>query len=1213
MTTGSFASGAAGGLLGSAIMRLATDSTQFDRGLSKSKRNALATAKQITKALSLIGAVGIAASAKAAIDWESAFIGVTKTVEATEKQFNKLEGQLRRLALTKLPFKATEIARVAEIGGQMGIAVDQLEKFAETILNLTATTNLSMESAALELAKFTKIMGTADGDFERLGSTIVHLGNNFATTESQIVSMTMRMAGAGKAAGFLEADLLGIATAMSSLGLRQEMGGTAIDRIILEMYDAVVSGSKKLELFADVANMTGEAFTKAFAVEPVEAFTQFFEGLGEKLDVAKIIGKPQKEIKRIMEEGTEAEKDELNRLLDIGLRTEAPDVFQTIRDLNLNEIRVRQVLLRTAASGGHLRDAIAIANDEWERNLALQIEAEKRYASMASSIQFFKNKITDLMITMGNFTMPPIIAFIEKELEPAIAKFGQEAVGVDNILRKTFDPESGYAINEVAGRSNKAYSALAETLKAIDAPLTMFWGYFKNGLHQYVAPFVKFIITSKPILIAAFAAIGAAIILTFGPLVTIPLLIFGVVAALGALNHHWKDMGIIARTLVVVALTLVGTTLLWLGGVALVGAIVSLKKFTIATIVARVALVKFHLTLMTHVIASIVLFTRSIILGIVPALYSFGTAIIIASVKVRVFGANMRLAGLAVRGVTTRFVLLNKVLDIFGRVLIRAGWIVSGFSLKLLLAGYHVRMFGVSIAAATVRLRIFAASTLKAVIPALRALGVAVVVATAKLIAMGVSWAIAFWPVTLIVAAIGVLVGSIIWMRLNMEKTVKFFESGMGKIVRALFPAVGLAYIIARHWGQITDVVSRIWNDITYIITGETDKEKGILAKQFDWLKENWKATLVQIALVPFTGMWGLFFGPVGGSPFMEAFKTKLGEVGAAIKTFVTETVPQVLIDSAFGIGEWIGEAIPNALTKLGELRGKFITWLTETVPQFLRDNAFKIGEWLGNALPVVVEKLGELAGKFITWLTVDVPTFLTDNALKVGEWISETLPVVAEKLGELAGKFVAWLTVDVPAFLADAPFKIGAWVSESLPTFLEKLGEIGSNIWTFLTVDMPNFFTRAIPSVIDAVANFWDAIWSGTFDMAKLLVFGAPKLVLGAGKVGLSVADSFARGFNQGIGDSQFNHSGGAASHFPEAEYMATGGIVTRPTLAMIGEGGAQEAVIPLDRMGEFAGSAAKIENHYHIDNLYGYDDFGAAVDEVRLRSTRRGRQDVR
>jgi hypothetical protein len=45
----------------------------------------------------------------------------------------------------------------------------------------------------------------------------------------------------------------------------------------------------------------------------------------------------------------------------------------------------------------------------------------------------------------------------------------------------------------------------------------------------------------------------------------------------------------------------------------------------------------------------------------------------------------------------------------------------------------------------------------------------------------------------------------------------------------------------------------------------------------------------------------------------------------------------------------------------------------------------------------------------------------------------------------------------------------------------------------------------------------------------------------------------------------------GGKGFSFPNIPMLAQGGIVTGPTLAMIGEGRGPEAVIPLDRMGDF------------------------------------------
>src|SRR6188472_4095720 len=70
--------------------------------------------------VSLPLAVGGGLAVKAAIDWESAFAGVRKTVAATPAQFAELEDGLRSMA-THIPVAANELAEIAEAAGQLGI------------------------------------------------------------------------------------------------------------------------------------------------------------------------------------------------------------------------------------------------------------------------------------------------------------------------------------------------------------------------------------------------------------------------------------------------------------------------------------------------------------------------------------------------------------------------------------------------------------------------------------------------------------------------------------------------------------------------------------------------------------------------------------------------------------------------------------------------------------------------------------------------------------------------------------------------------------------------------------------------------------------------------------------------------------------------------------------------------------------------------------
>ncbi len=47
----------------------------------------------------------------------------------------------------------------------------------------------------------------------------------------------------------------------------------------------------------------------------------------------------------------------------------------------------------------------------------------------------------------------------------------------------------------------------------------------------------------------------------------------------------------------------------------------------------------------------------------------------------------------------------------------------------------------------------------------------------------------------------------------------------------------------------------------------------------------------------------------------------------------------------------------------------------------------------------------------------------------------------------------------------------------------------------------------------------------------------------------------------------------------------LAEGGIVTQPTLAMVGEGGGSEAIIPLSKLGDVSGGGRPIEVHTHVE----------------------------
>lgn len=323
----------------------------------------------------LLASAGFAV--KAAVDYESAFAGVRKTVDATEGEYKKMSNAIWEASKT-MPASAADIARVAESAGQLGIKKQNIVDFSKTMIDLGESTNMTADEAATAMARFANIVQMPQSEFRRLGSTIVDLGNNFATTESEIMEMGLRLAGTGHLVGLTEPQIMAVATAMSSVGINAEAGGSSFSRVMQKINTQVLSGGKKLELFAKVSGMSAKDFAHEWKTEPQIALLAFLDGL-----------------KKVKESGG--------------------DVTQTLKELGIKSTQEVDTMQRMAGAGDLLSRALKTANGAWKENTALTNEAKKRYETTESQLKIFKNQITDLAIEFGG----PLLKAMNSGLQAA--------------------------------------------------------------------------------------------------------------------------------------------------------------------------------------------------------------------------------------------------------------------------------------------------------------------------------------------------------------------------------------------------------------------------------------------------------------------------------------------------------------------------------------------------------------------------------------------------------------------------------------------------------------------------------------------------------------------------------------------------------------------------------------------------------------------------
>ena len=393
---------------------------------------------------SVLAAAGISAALKeikegfdecvqASMDFESAITGVAKTTDLTDEELADMSDAIKAMS-TEIPATTTDIAAVAEAAGQLGIQKDALLDFTRVMTMLGTATNMTAEDAATALARFANITGMSADNYDRLGAVIVDLGNNFATTESEITQMGTRLASGGKLAGLTEPQIMALAAAMSSVGIEAEAGGTAMTQTLNAIEKAVATGEDSLQSFADVAGMSADSFAEMWNTDALGALTAFIRGLGN-LD----------------EQGESA--------------------VLVLEDLGLKGIRQGNMLKSLALAADQMDSAVQTANTAWDENIALTNEANKRYATTQSKLDMMQNAYNNLKVAVGDAFAPALRDVYDAgtDVLNVLGAFVQENPALVKGIA-TFTGVVGGATVALT-----AYAAISKVIKALDMA-TLFAG-----------------------------------------------------------------------------------------------------------------------------------------------------------------------------------------------------------------------------------------------------------------------------------------------------------------------------------------------------------------------------------------------------------------------------------------------------------------------------------------------------------------------------------------------------------------------------------------------------------------------------------------------------------------------------------------------------------------------------------------------------------------
>jgi TP901 family phage tail tape measure protein len=377
----------AGAVVERLIIEIGGDAKKFKEEL-KSLQKANKKGEASFKQLALIGKAGFlavaaaaaaltVASTKAFVAFEKGAINVAKTTNLAGKELEEFKKEIITLS-EKIPVTTDKLLEIATAAGQLGIkGADNLLIFTETIAKLGATTDLEGEAAAIGIARILNLVGEGTETVDRFGSAIVDLGNNFETSESQILEIATEVAKATVNFKLSSPEVLGLATAMSSLGIEAEAGSTVVGKAFMKIDEVIrKQAGPQFEKLIELSGMTGEELTQTFQTDATKVFEAFVKGLGRAGDSGKsMVGELEK--------------------------------------LGLSGIRVNKILPTLAERSDKLSEALKRSGTAAKENSALNKEAATAFESSASKLAIAQNKINNALIEMGAVIAPEVVKAIE--------------------------------------------------------------------------------------------------------------------------------------------------------------------------------------------------------------------------------------------------------------------------------------------------------------------------------------------------------------------------------------------------------------------------------------------------------------------------------------------------------------------------------------------------------------------------------------------------------------------------------------------------------------------------------------------------------------------------------------------------------------------------------------------------------------------------------
>lgn len=326
----------------------------------------------VAATLGVVGAAALTsgtAVTRAGIQWDKNFANVVRTSQVTGTAVTWLKDQFLDLQ-TIVPVSSEDLANIATLGAQMGVAASNLTNFTRITAQFSATAGINVDESATALSRLNQLLPDVGGNYEKLASTILRTGVNAVATEQQITRGTSQIASMGQIAGLTTPEVVALSSAMSSLGFSPELQRSVITSSFSRILTATSEVTAKTEQFGAVLNMTGKQFQAAWRSDAIGTFQNLLVAIAQRGDAVTVL-----------------------------------------KSLGLASQRLTPNLLKMGQNSEVLSAALSDTRDEWNKNT----EQARQYgiisATVSARLQILGQSWEALLVTLddSDVVLKPII------------------------------------------------------------------------------------------------------------------------------------------------------------------------------------------------------------------------------------------------------------------------------------------------------------------------------------------------------------------------------------------------------------------------------------------------------------------------------------------------------------------------------------------------------------------------------------------------------------------------------------------------------------------------------------------------------------------------------------------------------------------------------------------------------------------------------------